>query len=457
MTKIEKSYVIDTNVILEDDNFYLKYNDGTIIIPFQVLEELDTFKTRMDLTGRNARGFIRFLDKLREENGDITRHVQIPGTQGYLRIKRFQTGDIPYELNSNAIADNIILGVAINEQRKGRIVKVISNDTVVRVKAASLDIDAEGHIEDEVVTSKDRLYSGHSSLVINDFELDMFYNGEPIYLDKDDGEFFPNEFIILQSIIDPKKTALSIFKGYDKPLKKAVTKFNSKLNIGARNKEQIYALNLLLDPNIKLVSLIGTAGSGKTLLSVASGFHQVDHTKFRQADKKYISKKLKSDGGTFYEKLIVSRPLQALSKDIGYLPGSEKEKMLPWIRPILDSFEYLFGGDELYLSMIMDSPIVKIEAPTFIRGRTFPNCFIIIDEAQNITKHEIKTILTRVGEGSKIILTGDIEQIDNRNINEVSNGLSHVVEKFKKYDIAGHVTLRRGERSDIASLAAQIL
>ena len=209
--------------------------------------------------------------------------------------------------------------------------------------------------------------------------------------------------------------------------------------IDARNKEQSFALELLMDPDVEVVSLIGQAGSGKTLLAVAAGLEQV------------------LGDNNEYKKLIVSRPIQPLGKDIGYLPGTLEEKMDPWLMPIKDNLEFLLGNDRDTVKMYFEKGVIEIEAITYIRGRSITNAFIIIDEAQNLTRHELKTILTRVGEGTKIILTGDIEQIDNIYIDETSNGLTYAVEKFKEHDISGHITLQKGERSKVATLAAKIL
>ena len=211
--------------------------------------------------------------------------------------------------------------------------------------------------------------------------------------------------------------------------------------IDARNKEQSFAIDMLMDPDIKIVSLVGRAGSGKTLLAIAAGLQQ---TIGLRADDNH------------YSRLIVSRPVQPLGKDIGFLPGTMEEKMLPWLMPIQDNLKFLMG-DRTSLEMYMEKGKIEIEALTYIRGRSISNAFIVIDEAQNLTKHEIKTIITRIGEGTKIVLTGDVEQIDNVYVNETSNGLAHAIEKFKEFHIAGHVTFRKGERSELATLASKVL
>ena len=195
-----------------------------------------------------------------------------------------------------------------------------------------------------------------------------------------------------------------------------------------------------MDPKIKIISLVGRAGSGKTLLAIAAGLQQTIGLR-----------------ENIYSRLIVSRPVQPMGKDIGFLPGTIEEKMLPWLSPIQDNLQHILGGDKNTLEMYVEKGKIEIEALTYIRGRSISNAFMIIDEAQNLTMHEIKTIITRVGEGTKIVLTGDIEQIDNIYVNEISNGLAHAVERFKEYALAGHVTFKKGERSEVATLASKVL
>ena len=250
----------------------------------------------------------------------------------------------------------------------------------------------------------------------------------------------PNEFVMLVSSANNKKTALTQFKRQDTPLHKIIN-YDNIWGVKPRNKEQTFAFSLLMDPNIPVVSLIGKAGTGKTLLAIAAGLEQI------MGGQNYEN----------YRKLIVSRPVEPMGKDIGFLPGTLEEKMMPWLAPIQDNLEFLMGNDKNALSDHMERGVIEIEALTYIRGRSISNAFIIIDEAQNLTGHELKTILTRVGEGTKIILTGDIDQIDNVYIDEKTNGLTYAVEKFKEHDIAGHITLQRGERSKVASLSAKIL
>ena len=211
-------------------------------------------------------------------------------------------------------------------------------------------------------------------------------------------------------------------------------------NVNPRNKEQSFAFDLLFDPEIPLVSLIGRAGSGKTLMAIAAGMEQV-----------------LGHGQRVYDRLIISRPVQPMGKDIGFLPGTMEEKMLPWLKPIEDNIRYAIGDNNVKLKEYMDIGKLEVEALTYIRGRSISNSFVIIDEAQNLTAHEVKTIITRIGENTKIVLTGDIEQIDNVYTNETSNGLAYAVEKFKDSELSGHVTFRKGERSKLATAASKIL
>ena len=272
--------------------------------------------------------------------------------------------------------------------------------------------------------------------------VDQFYEGEDIFLDEGI-ELCPNEFVMLVSNANEKKSALGRYINPHVALEKVLEFAAGVWGVRSRNKEQSFALDILMRPEIPIVSLVGRAGCGKTLCAIAAGMEQV----LTPMDGKKPR----------YKKLIVSRPVQPMGKDIGFLPGSLEEKMLPWLAPIKDNLEFLVDDDRDALSMYLERRLIEIEALTYIRGRSISNAFIIIDEAQNLTSHELKTIITRVGEGTKIVLTGDIEQIDNAYIDQTSNGLTYAVEKFKSYDLSGHVTLRRGERSKVATLAAKIL
>tara|TARA_Y100001973_G_C5136774_1_gene300751 strand:- start:218 stop:1114 length:897 start_codon:yes stop_codon:yes gene_type:complete len=296
----------------------------------------------------------------------------------------------------------------------------------------------EDYAPNKVVNDEKNLFTGFKKHLVDDQIIDQLYAGEDIFLDKEDGFFFPNEFIMLVSSSNEKKTALARFFSYERRIEKIADAKDAIWGLRSRNKEQTFALKLLNDPEVQVITLVGKAGCGKTLLAIASGLDQVLESQL-------------------YKKLIVSRPVQPLGKDIGYLPGTMEEKMKPWLMPIQDNIDFLLNGKKDHISHLFDDGTIQIEALTYIRGRSISNAFIIIDEAQNLTTHELKTIITRVGENTKIVLTGDIEQIDSVYLDATSNGLSYAVEKFKNHGIAGHITLVKGERSKVATLASKIL
>jgi len=310
----------------------------------------------------------------------------------------------------------------------------------MRVKCDSLEIQSEDFITEDAIENTDELYTGVLSHLVDDQLVDRIYEGEEIYFDKEDVIIQPNQYIMLVSNANEKKTCLTKFRDYNSPIKKVHGYSDGVWNVSPRNKEQMFALDLLMDPDIPIVSIIGRAGSGKTLLALAAGLEQV----LEERSKKY-------------KKLVVSRPIQPVGKDIGFLPGTLEEKMSPWLMPVQDNLEYLMSGNKSTMELMFENGTIEIEALSYIRGRSISNAYIIIDEAQNLSVHELKTIITRVGENTKIILTGDIEQIDNVYLDATSNGLSHAIEKFKSQSLAGHITLKKGERSKTATLAAKIL
>ena len=444
----KKIYVLDTSVCLTDFNAISHYGNNDIIIPLKVLDEIDNHKSRQDGVGVNARGFIRFLDSLREK-GSLIKGVRIAKGKGLLKAADYEVGVLP-EGWDNSIPDNQIIATAITlteEQRpltRPRKVIVVSRDINMRVKCDSIGLNAEDYVREQVVSDTTDIYTGFITHLVDDQTIDQFYGDEEIFISNEEVKIHPNEFIMLVSSSNEKRTAIARFTGYNKPLVKVAEcnsgkKKHSAWGVKPRNKEQSFGLNLLRDPNVPLVSLIGKAGSGKTLLALSAGLEQV------------------LEGRGDYKHLIVSRSVQPMGKDIGFLPGTMEEKMMPWIAPIRDNLKYLMGNSNETLDTYIEQGVIEIEALTYMRGRSIPNAYIIIDEAQNLTLHELKTIITRVGEGTKIVLTGDIEQIDNPYLDGVSNGLTYAIEKFKPYELSGHVTLVKGERSKIATLASKIL
>jgi len=433
----KKTYILDTSVYLTDASALQSYQNNDIVIPFKVLEEVDNHKKRQDGVGTNARQLIRTLDGLREK-GSLHNGIRIEKGKGIVTVVS------PKELHDGldlSVPDNEIIAVALEEKEKNprRKVIVVSRDINMRVKCDALGMLTEDYVVGQVVKNTQHLYTGFRKHLVDDQIIDHFYNGEEIYLDEDEIKLQPNHFLMLVSNSNDKKTALARFYDYSRPLKRINGEFKKGVwGVKPRNKEQNFALDLLMDPETPLITLIGKAGSGKTLLAIAAGLTQV----------------VENEG---YKRLIVSRPIQPLGKDIGYLPGTMEEKMTPWLAPIQDNLRFLMGNDKETLRMYVAQGTIEIEALTYIRGRSIADAFIIIDEAQNLTAHELKTIITRVGENTKVVLTGDINQIDNVYVDETSNGLAYAVEKFKSFDLSGHVTLIKGERSKVATLAAKIL
>ena len=434
----KKTYLLDTSVCLTDADAIFAYSNNDILIPLKVLEEIDNHKKRPNGVGANARKIIRSLDSLRER-GNLNKGVRLGKGKGILAVKNFDPDDLPSSFDQK-IPDNQIIGTGLTELRenpKKRLI-IVSRDINMRVKCDAIGIKSEDYNVGQIVKDVSYVYTGFTSHLVDDQLIDRFYTGEPIFLEKEDGKFYPNQFIMLVSSSNEKKTSLAYFISHSTALKK-VHEFKQGIwGVTPRNKEQAYALNLLLDPNVPVVTLVGRAGSGKTLCAIAAGLEQTLNT-------------------SKYTRLIVSRPIQPMGKDIGYLPGTLEEKMTPWLAPIEDNLRYLMGNDKTALDLNLKHGIIEIEALTYIRGRSIANAFIIVDEAQNLSVHELKTIITRVGENTKIVLTGDIEQIDNVYVDETSSGLTYAVEKFKTHSIAGHVTLQKGERSKVATLAARIL
>ena len=442
MTKI---YVLDTNVLLQDPYSIFSFEDNEVVIPAVVLEEVDSKKRNMDEIGRNARQVSKLIDGLRQ-NGKL--HEKIPlDNGGALRIelnhRSFkQLQDIFVEVTN----DNRILAVAKNlsleEEGKenGKKVILVSKDTLVRVKADAIGLLAEDFLSDRVVESDD-IYPGFFEQFLDITLLNKFYEkGELLISEVTKQTFFPNECIIMKDALGSSSSAIGIVDDKGEKIKKLVFDYDHVWGIRPRNVQQLMAFELLLKRDVPLVTLIGRAGTGKTLIALAAGLMQTEDIKA-------------------YKKLLVARPIVPVGKDIGFLPGEKNEKLRPWMQPIYDNLEFLFNAKkpgELE-AILAGMGSIQVEALSYIRGRSIPDQFIIIDEAQNLTRHEVKTILTRVGEGSKIVLMGDPEQIDHPYLDAYNNGLTYVVEKFKDQPVAGHVKLLKGERSNLAELAADIL
>jgi PhoH-like ATPase len=434
---MKKTIILDTNVYLTEAGSILAFGKHNIAIPTIVLDEIDKHKHRQDTAGLNARTMNRVLDSLRSK-GSLMDGVSLGRGKGKVFAAHYDASFMPAGMNEDD-SDNKIIAVALRLKDKGYEIAVVSRDLNMRVKCDAYGIECHDYQPQKVISSVDHLFTGTQEISVDYATIDRFYSGEPFILEEQKNKLYPNQFLLLKDD-SSNKSAICRYVGENEPLRK-IGKYKNIWGMSARNKEQQYAMDLLFDQNIHIMSLTGPAGTGKTLLATACALEQVMNT-------------TKANGG--YDKLIITRPVQPMGRDIGFLPGTLEEKMMPWIAPIRDNLEHLFG-DRTALDMQMEQGTIEIEAMTYIRGRSIANAFMIVDEAQNLTAHELKTIITRVGHGTKLVLTGDIQQIDNSYVDSVSNGLTHAVEKFKNHNIAGHITLTKGERSQLATLASEIL
>ncbi|MEC9389467.1 MAG: PhoH family protein [Myxococcota bacterium] len=440
-----RTYVLDTNVLLYDPNAIEVFEDNELVIPITVIEEVDRFKKDLNETGRNARLVSRRLDELRHR-GRLSRGVPLD-SGGQIRVE-IPDGSEPHapSVLMNHSNDNKIIAVAHKLAQKaepGHVI-LVTRDTNMRIKADSLGIKAEDYEHAHIHI--DESFTGVREATCSSEQVSALYSQG--WLPWEEGGVHPNEFLILKAEDNPSQTGMARYDAKQKRLKPVGKHREGVWGIFARNKEQLFALDMLLDDSIDLVTIDGMAGTGKTLMAIACGLKRVaDDRSFRR--------------------LVVSRPIFPLGKDMGFLPGDVSEKLNPWMKPIFDNLDLLLGGQEdetrsrargqPSYQALLDQGILEVEPLTYIRGRSMPRQWLVVDEAQNLTPHEVKTVLTRAGEGTKIILTGDPYQIDNPYVDSTSNGLTYVVERFKNSTAAGHVTLRKGERSQLAELAATLL
>jgi len=444
---LKKIYVLDTNVLLQDPMAIFSFQDNEIVIPAVVLEEIDSKKRYMDEIGRNARYVSRLLDSFRV-NARLHQGITLE-TGGVLRVELNHSTLTKLQTHFHEMTnDNRILAVALNLQDEenlsanARPVILVSKDALMRVKADALGLTAEDFLSDRVVREYSSIYPGYLKMLVASEIIQQYYAQRRLSLAQwfPKFQFHPHQFLVMKDEYNQSVSAIGKVDSEGKTLEMLTIDEDPIWGIKARNVQQRMATELLLRDDIPLVTMTGKAGTGKTLLALAAGLLQIED----------LQK---------YKKLLVARPIVPLGKDIGFLPGEKEEKLRPWMQPIYDNLEYLFNtkrpGDLDKILAGMGS--LQVEALTYIRGRSIPGQFIIIDEAQNLTKHEVKTILTRVGEGSKIVLMGDPEQIDHPYLDESNNGLTYVVEMFKDQKLAGHIRLEKGERSILAQLAADLL
>jgi PhoH-like ATPase len=434
-----KNYILDTNVLLHDPDSLLSFQDNHVLIPIEVIEEIDRFKRESTELGQNARTVSRTLDGLRSQ-GRLSEGVTL-ANGGRLRIIFQKHGDNGHAPVNGHSVDSRIVALALEVQKRNLKLPTIlvTKDINLRIKADALGLQAEDY-ETDRVHLKD-LYSGMMERMVSPELMAKFRANEE--LDLEPGQrFFPNEYCTLVDEANPKRTALTKVNANSTKLVPIIDCREGVWGIKPRNREQHFAFDALLDDRIKLVTLMGKAGTGKTLMAMAAGLKRtVMDREFRR--------------------LVVARPTISMGKEIGFLPGTLEEKLNPWMQPIHDALELLsdlnMGHDHRRSTDLMRSGTIVVEALSYIRGRSIANQFMVIDEAQNLTPLEVKTIITRVGNGTKIIFTGDPYQIDNPYVDSSSNGFNFLVSKFRAEPVAAHIELQKGERSELAELAANLL
>ena len=451
---MRKVYVLDSNVLLHDPRAIFKFDEHEVVLPISVIEEIDHFKRETSELGRNARQTSRFIDELRElAEQTLQQGVDLPNG-GRLRVA--VTDDVLAHTNGRT-ADNKILAQALAERdaKPPRPTIFVTMDTNLRIRADALGLRAENYEGGRI--RLDDLYNGVLHVDAPTALVDQLGKRKPVPLADlfnepapalrggatTSEDLFANACIVMRDVANDKHTALGRYEPKEQRIAPLRLGREGIWGIRPRNAEQAFACDLLLDDSVRLVTLVGRAGTGKTLMALASGLQKVL-------------------GDGVYARLLVSRPIMPLGRDMGYLPGTIEEKLNPWMRPIFDNLEYIFAGGGFRdagrsYEELLGAGTIQVEPLTYIRGRTLPNQFLIVDEAQNLTPHEVKTIITRCGSDTKIVLTGDPDQIDNPYVDAASNGLTMVAERFKTEAIAGHVTLHKGERSELAERATELL
>ncbi|MFU8779749.1 MAG: PhoH family protein [Kiritimatiellia bacterium] len=444
---VRKTFVLDTNVLLHNPQSLESFSDNRVVIPMAVIEELDKFKTHNDELGRNARHVIRRIDSLRTE-GSLRDGVPLP-SGGVLQIRSALLSEAEGMLVEN-VPDNLILRLAYELITENEDVIFVSKDINARLKADALGLQVMDFEKEKV--NFDELYTGYTEMTVPLATINGFFKNR-VYKHSSIGSF-PNEFVLMRERTNRKRGNTALARVLEPgTLVHLSSDLERVWNIAARNREQRLALELLMDPSVQIVTLVGQAGTGKTLLALAAALQSTlrNHR---------------------YDGILVSRPIIPMGKDIGYLPGAKEEKLAHWMQPIFDNLTFLMNepGEKGVagkkktkvtpkdrIEALLHNDTVVLEALTYIRGRSIPNQYVIVDEAQNLTPHEVKTIVSRAGENTKMVLTGDPYQIDNPYLDASSNGLTYATERLKSLAIHGHVTLQTSERSSLAAVAAQYL
>jgi len=434
---MKKRFVLDTNVLLHDPLALEHFTDNEVIVPIQVIEEIDQFKRELSERGRNARLVSRYIDQFRVVGGHLADGVKT-ASGGLLRVALTSKA---LTKGHQSTADDLILSCALEEQKRdgGDPVIFVTKDVNLRIRADAMGLEAVDYSEQQVDISE--LYMGTTETTVPGADVDRFYTEGRLPIAAQG--LSAQQYVLLRDEGNPDHTALGRFDAATNTLMSLQKMGMGVWGIRPRNKEQHFALDLLLQDDIKLVTLVGKAGTGKTLLAIAAGLQKVVE------ERRYL-------------KMLVSRPIFPLGRDVGFLPGDIEQKLNPWMQPIYDNLEFLMGvtkanNKERSYREFLEMGSVAVEPLTYIRGRSIPNQFMIVDEAQNLTPHEVKTIITRVGDNTKIVLTGDPYQIDNPYVDSSNNGLTTVVQRFREHGLAGHITLVKGERSELAEVAANLL
>lgn len=434
-----KNYILDTNVLLHDPNSLLNFKDNFVIVPIEVLEEIDRFKRESSELGQNARAVSRMLDSFRSQ-GRLSDGVNLPNGGRLQIVFNDPAKAVPTPYGQNSVDSRIVsLALRIKQDRTESPTILVTKDINLRIKADAIGLEAEDY-ETDRVQLKD-LYSGMCDKVVSTEKMTQFRaNGE---LELANGRvYYPNEYCTLTDETNPKRTALTKVDATGTKLIPVLDCREGVWGIKPRNREQHFAFDALLDDRVKLVTLMGKAGTGKTLIAMAAGLKRT------VVDREF-------------RRLVVARPTVSMGRELGFLPGTLEEKLTPWMQPIHDALELLgdlnMGHEHRRSNDLIRSGIVVVEALSYIRGRSIANQYMVIDEAQNLTPLEVKTIVTRVGEGTKIVFTGDPYQIDNPYVDSASNGFNYIISKFRSQAIAAHVELQKGERSELAEVAANLL
>ena len=436
---MKKRYILDASVLLYDPKCIYAYPKSHLIIPISVIEEIDNFKKESTETGRNARIILQMLDGIRTQ-GSLTKGITLSnGTVLTVFIVGEKTVKLPAFINLNKSSNRVLVATLSIHQVNPDNIILVTNDINLRVRVSALGIKVAAYEEKQL--NLDKLYEGITTRIVTEKEHNTLSQDRPLIIKE--ASYFANQNVTIQSKNSNEKIVCR-FHSSSRELIPIQLFPDGIWGIKAKNIEQEIALDLLMDPSVHIVNLAGKAGTGKTLLALA------------------VALELMLSANQ-YQKILVSRPILPMGRDMGYLPGDIEKKMEPWMQPIFDNLEFLAANKQSPGSKtggyqrLLEMGLVELEPLTYIRGRSIPHRYMIVDEAQNLTPHELKTIVTRAGTGTKLVLTGDPYQIDNPYVDTNSNGLTHIIEKFQEYDLAGHVNLIHGVRSKLAELASNIL